>query len=66
MPDAFRGHFEFGLKYERLYFEFLQTQDAQDVWRYLDLSGHARYLRSVLRQTVEYEMAWSCRYQEPG
>lgn len=38
-------------------FEFLQTSDAQHAWRYLDLSGHARYLSAVLRQTVEHEMA---------
>jgi hypothetical protein len=38
-------------------FEFLQTCDAQHVWRYLDLSRHARYLSALLRQTVEHEMA---------
>jgi hypothetical protein len=38
-------------------FEFLQTSDAQHAWRYLDLSGHARYLSALLRQTVEHEMA---------
>lgn len=38
-------------------FEFLQTQDAEHAWRYLDLTGHARYLSGVLRQTVEQEMA---------
>ncbi|AEF88747.1 filamentation induced by cAMP protein Fic [Delftia sp. Cs1-4] len=38
-------------------FEFLQTEDAQHAWRYLDLSEHARYLSDVLRQTVEHEMA---------
>ena len=38
-------------------FEFLKTQDAQHAWRYLDLTGHARYLSGVLRQTVEQEMA---------
>lgn len=38
-------------------FEFLQTEDAQHAWRYLDLTGHARYLSAVLRQTVEHEMA---------
>lgn len=38
-------------------FEFLQTADAQHAWRYLDLSGHVRYLSAVLRQTVEHEMA---------
>ncbi|WP_442762070.1 Fic family protein [Malikia spinosa] len=38
-------------------FEFLQTSDAQHAWRYLDLSGHVRYLSAVLRQTVEHEMA---------
>jgi hypothetical protein len=38
-------------------FEFLQTCDAQHVWRYMDLSEHARYLSALLRQTVEHEMA---------
>lgn len=38
-------------------FEFLKTEDAQHAWRYLDLTGQARYLSSVLRQTVEQEMA---------
>jgi uridine kinase len=38
-------------------FEFMQTEDAQHAWRYLDLSTHVRYLSSVLRQTVEQEMA---------
>lgn len=38
-------------------FVFTQTPDAQHVWRYLDLSAHARYLSGVLRQTVEHEMA---------
>ena len=38
-------------------FEFLQTQDAQHAWRYPDLTGQARYLSGVLRQTVEQEMA---------
>lgn len=38
-------------------FEFLQTTEALHVWRYLDLSAHARYLSDVLRQTVEQEMA---------
>lgn len=38
-------------------FEFLQTPEAQHAWRFLDLSGHARYLSAVLRQTVEHEMA---------
>lgn len=38
-------------------FEFLQTEDAQHAWRYLDLSEHARYISAVLRQTVEHEMA---------
>ena len=38
-------------------FEFLQADDAQHVWRYLDLTAHARYLSELLRQTVEHEMA---------
>lgn len=38
-------------------FEFTQTQDAQHVWRYPDLSEHARYFSHVLRQTVEHGMA---------
>lgn len=38
-------------------FEFLQAEDAQHAWRYLDLSEHVRYLSDVLRQTVEQEMA---------
>jgi hypothetical protein len=38
-------------------FEFMQTEDAQHAWRYLDLTTHVRYLSSVLRQTVEQEMA---------
>ncbi len=38
-------------------FEFLQTEDAGHAWRYLDLTGHVRYLSAVLRQTVEHEMA---------
>lgn len=38
-------------------FEFLRTEDAQHAWRYLDLTGQARYLSGVLRQTVEQEMA---------
>lgn len=38
-------------------FEFLEAEDAQHAWRYLDLSEHARYLSDVLRQTVEQEMA---------
>lgn len=38
-------------------FEFLRTEDAQHAWRYLDLTEQARYLSSVLRQTVEQEMA---------
>ncbi len=38
-------------------FEFLQTEDAQHAWRYIDLTGQARYLSGVLRQTVEQEMA---------
>ncbi|MDN8793381.1 hypothetical protein Q0M19_14275, partial [Staphylococcus aureus] len=38
-------------------FEFLQTDDAQHAWRYLDLSKHVHYLSDVLRQTVEHEMA---------
>lgn len=38
-------------------FEFLQAEDAQHAWRYLDLTGQARYLSGVLRQTVEQEMA---------
>ena len=38
-------------------FEFLRTDDAQHAWRYLDLTGQARYLSGVLRQTVEQEMA---------
>lgn len=38
-------------------FEFLQTEDAQHAWRYLDLTEHARYLSGVLHQTVEQEMA---------
>lgn len=42
-------------------FEFTQTDDAQHAWRYLDLSGHARYLGGVLRQTVEHEMAQEAR-----
>ncbi len=35
---------------------FLRTEDATS-WRYLDMSGQARYLSGVLRQTVEQEMA---------
>lgn len=38
-------------------FEFLETEDARHAWQYLDLSEHTRYLSSVLRQTVEHEMA---------
>lgn len=38
-------------------FEFLQADDAQHAWRYLDLTAHARYLSGLLRQTVEHEMA---------
>lgn len=38
-------------------FEFLQTEDAGHVWRFLDLTAHTRYLSAVLRQTVEHEMA---------
>ena len=38
-------------------FEFLRTKGAQHAWRYLDLTGQARYLSGVLRQTVEQEMA---------
>ena len=38
-------------------FEFLQTEDAQHAWRYLDLTKHVRYLSNVLQQTVEQEMA---------
>lgn len=38
-------------------FEFQQAEDAQHVWRYLDLTEHARYLSELLRQTVEHEMA---------
>lgn len=38
-------------------FEFLQADDAQHVWRYLDLTAHAHYLSELLRQTVEHEMA---------
>ncbi|MDO5624085.1 MAG: Fic family protein [Pseudomonadota bacterium] len=37
--------------------EFLRAEDARHAWRYLDLSGQARYLSDVLRQTVEQEMA---------
>ena len=35
----------------------MQIQDAQHAWRYPDLTGQVRYLSSVLRQTVEHEMA---------
>ncbi|MGE4338852.1 MAG: Fic family protein [Pigmentiphaga sp.] len=38
-------------------FEFLATSDAAHAWRYPDLTGQARYLSEVLRQTVEEEMA---------
>ena len=38
-------------------FEFLQADDAQHVWRYLDLTAHVHYLSDLLRQTVEHEMA---------
>ncbi len=38
-------------------FEFLRPEDAQHAWRYLDLTGQARYLSGVLHQTVEQEMA---------
>lgn len=38
-------------------FEFIRIKDAQHAWRYLDLSGHVRYLSKVLRQTIEHEMA---------
>lgn len=38
-------------------FEFLRPEDAQHAWRYLDLTGQARYLSGLLRQTVEQEMA---------
>lgn len=38
-------------------FEFEQAHDALHVWRYLDLTAHARYLSDLLRQTVEHEMA---------
>ena len=38
-------------------FEFLADDEAQHAWRFVDLSEHARYLSSVLRETVENEMA---------
>lgn len=38
-------------------FEFLQADDAQHAWRYLDLTAHVHYLSDLLRQTVEHEMA---------
>ena len=38
-------------------FEFLLADDAQHVWRYLDLTAQARCLSELLRQTVEHEMA---------
>ena len=38
-------------------FRFQSNEDAHHVWRYLDLSAHARYLSDLLRQTVETEMA---------
>lgn len=38
-------------------FEFLASEDAHHVWRYLDLTEHVRYLSDLLRQTVEHEMA---------
>lgn len=38
-------------------FEFQEADDAMHVWRYLDLTQHARYLSELLRQTVEQEMA---------
>jgi Fic/DOC family len=38
-------------------FEFQKAGEAQHVWRYLDLTEHARYLSELLRQTVEQDMA---------
>lgn len=38
-------------------FEFQQGDNAQHLWRYLDLSVHVRYVSDLLRYTVEHEMA---------
>lgn len=38
-------------------FEFQQAQDAQHVWRYLDLTEHAHYLSDVLRQYDDARVA---------
>ena len=38
-------------------FRLQSNEDAHHVWRYLDLSAHARYLSDLLRQTVETAMA---------
>lgn len=43
-------------------FEFLQAQDAQHAWRYLDLTGHMHYLSGLLRQTVEHGMAEEAQF----
>lgn len=37
--------------------EFQQADDAQHVWRYLNLTQRVRYLSALLRQTVEHAMA---------
>lgn len=38
-------------------FEFLANEDARHAWRYIDLTEHAHYMSSVLRYTVDHEMA---------
>jgi len=47
--DTFRGHFEFGLKYERLNFEFLsrvfETVDPQEIVNWLHESPTGSYAR---------------------
>ena len=68
LMQSLRGHYSFSKKpthypdgiYSNL--EFVDTEIAQPVWRFMDLTPHVQYLSTILHHVIEQDMHEQSRY----